>query len=189
MSSDPSQGDGGGTQAATILAGQGARHPVQALIGLLRGLMAVSASVGFAAFAAAALLTVADVVGRRLGMPIVGIVDLVQLFVLSGAWLVIPYAFVKGAHVGVDLLVEAFPKALNRVLRAVSSLVAVALLGLMLNACIDAYSQQLLFGDRSQQLGIPITWYWLPLLVGVALSIVAALLTLVDPPQPEASSL
>jgi TRAP-type C4-dicarboxylate transport system permease small subunit len=114
-------------------------------------------------------------------------VDLVQLFVLGGAWLVIPYAFMTGAHVGVDLVVETLPPAVQRTMRAVASLAACALLGLILMESYKAFQMQILFGDRSQQLGIPILYYWVPLLIGVALSIVAALLTLVPQARQEVS--
>ncbi|QFU16101.1 TRAP transporter small permease [Microvirga thermotolerans] len=155
---------------------------------ILRGLIAACAVAGVLAYAAAALVTVADIVGRQIGTPILGVVDLVQLFVVAGAWLVIPYAFLTGAHVGVDLLVESFPKAAERLLRAVASVTAAGLLALMLVYCYDAFQQQLTFGDRSQQLGIPIMWYWVPLLVGTALSIVAAVLTIVTPQRAQAAS-
>lgn len=163
-------------------AGLAARPGVAPALRLLRGLLTAAAAAGVLAYAAAALLTVVDVVGRRAGFPLLGVIDLVQLFVLGGAWLVIPYAFLVGAHVGVDLLVDALPGRLTRVVRAVGSLAAAGLLVLILRACLGAFEQQLLFGDRSQQLGIPIVWYWVPLLTGVALSVVAALLTVVDPP-------
>ncbi|HEV7371766.1 TRAP transporter small permease [Arenibaculum sp.] len=153
----------------------------------LRALVLASAVVGVLAYAAAALLTVADIVGRQTGMPIPGVVDLVQLCVLGGAWLVIPHAFLAGAHVGVDLLVESFPRAVERPLRALASLAAVGLLGLMLVYCYEAFQQQLLYGDRSQQLGIPIVWYWVPLLFGLALSAVAAALTVFSTPHPQAA--
>lgn len=152
---------------------------------LLRGLVTAAAILGVVGYGAAALLTVADVVGRQLGTPIPGVVDLVQLCVLGGAWLVIPYAFLVGAHVGVDLLVESFPQVARRALRAVAAVAAVGLLGLMLLECTKAFQMQLLFGDRSQQLGIPIVWYWVPLLAGVGLSMVAALLTVLREVRPD----
>lgn len=158
------------------------RRPL--LLRVLRAPVVAAAVLGVLAYAGAAVLTVADIVGRRFGMPVDGVVDLVQLGVLSGAWLVIPYAFLVGAHVGVDLLIESFPQRLKRTLRIAAALVAAVLLGLMLQACWDAFQQQVAFGDRSQQLGIPIFWYWIPLLVGVALSIVSALITIIDPPAP-----
>lgn len=152
---------------------------------LLRMTITLGAMLGVLAYAAAALLTVADVLGRRIGLPIVGVVDLVQLFVLSGAWLAIPYAFLVGAHVGVDVLVEAFSSRWQRAVRIVASLVAVGFLSLMLVKCVDSFRQQMLFGDSSQQLGIPIVWYWVPLLIGICLSILAAALTIVAPPTDE----
>lgn len=154
----------------------------------LRVLVTVSAVVGVLGYAAAALLTVGDVIGRQVGLPIPGIVDLVQLFILGGAWLVIPYAFMTGAHVGVDLLVEAFPRFIERPLRAVASLAAIGLLGLMLMSCYDTFQQQIMFGDRSQQLGIPILYYWIPLLLGIVLSIIAAAMTLIPKAQVEVMS-
>lgn len=156
------------------------------LLSPLRGLVAAAALAGVLAYAAAALLTVADIVGRQLGTPIPGVVDLVQLCVLGGAWLVIPYAFLVGAHVGVDLVVDSFPEPMRRALRAVASLAAVVVLGLMLRQCWESFQMQMLFGDRSQQLGIPILWYWVPLLFGIGLSMVAALLTLVGGARPPA---
>lgn len=149
----------------------------------LRALVTVSAVVGVLGYAAAALLTVADVIGRQIGLPVPGIVDLVQLFILGGAWLVIPYAFMTGAHVGVDLLVEAFPRSIEKPLRAVAGLAAIGLLSLMLMSCYETFQQQVMFGDRSQQLGIPVLYYWMPLLFGVALSIIAAAMTLIPKSQ------
>ena len=50
------------------------------------------------AFSAAGLVTVADIVGRRIGEGIPGVVDIVQLFTLGGAWMAIAYAFWTKAH-------------------------------------------------------------------------------------------
>lgn len=152
---------------------------MQRLLHAFRWLVVVSAGAGVTAYAAAALLTVANVIGRQVGLPISGVVDLVQLCVVGGAWLVIPYAFLTGAHVGVDLLVESMPDAVRVPLRVLASLVAIGLLILILLNCYETFQQQMMFGDRSQQLGIPILYYWVPLLYGVALSAVAAALALV----------
>lgn len=153
------------------------------LIAGLRAFVTLSAVTGVAAYAAAALLTVTDIIGRQLGHPVPGVVDLVQLFVLGGAWLVIPYAFMTGAHVGVDLLVESLPRQLTSVMRGVAGLAAMALLAMMLYFCHATFQQQMMFGDRSQQLGIPIFYYWVPLLFGVGLSIVGTALGLVPSRQ------
>ncbi len=155
---------------------------------LLRALIIAFACAGVLAYAAAALVTVADIIGRQVGAPIAGVVDLVQLFVVGGAWLAIPYAFMTGAHVGVDLIVEAFPKATERTLRIIAGLAAMALVALMLVYCYEAFQQQLMFGDRSQQLGIPIIWYWVPLLFGMVLSIIATALAIFNASRTQAVS-
>ena len=156
---------------------------MSSLLAILRTLISISAVLGLLSYALAVLLTVADIIGRQIGLPVIGVVDLVQLFVLSGAWLVIPYAFMTGAHVGVDLLIDALPAAVRRPLRIVASLAAAGLLVLILVKSYDTFQQQMMFGDRSQQLGIPISWYWIPLLVGAAASIPAALLVLLSDPR------
>ena len=183
MKSDAAPTERGGTAAIRGQAGQMRTRQRSLLMRAPRALVTAAAALGFAAYVAAALLTVGDILGRRFGAPVPGVVDLVQLCVVAGAWLVIPFAFLTGAHVGVDLLVDAMPKPLRRLFRLIASLAAILLLGLILTNCYATFQQQLMFGDRSQQLGIPIVWYWVPLLVGVALSIIAAFLTIFDPPQ------
>lgn len=157
------------------------------IVKALRVLITVAAVAGVLAFAGAALLTVGDIIGRQIDMPLRGMVDLVQLCVLGGAWLVIPYTFLTGGHVGVDLLVNSFPPALRTPLKTFAGLSAIGLLLIMLVSCYGSFQQQLLYGDRSQQLGIPIAYYWVPLLAGVVLSIIAVVLTLVSEFRQEAA--
>lgn len=141
---------------------------------------------GILSYGLAALVTVADVLGRRVGLPIVGVVDLVQLFVMIGAWFVIPYAFLVGAHVSIDLVVNLMPASLVTASRVLAAILAIAILALMLRQGYAAFQTQLMFGDKSQQLGIPISWYWVPLLFGLGVSVVAALITLVRALRGEA---
>ena len=137
------------------------------------GVIEVLAAIGVLAYCAAALVSVADVVGRRIGTPVPGVVDLVQMFIMAGAWLSIPWGFAVGAHVGVDFLVEKLPGGAQRLLRGLAAVAAAALMALILWKCIGTSQMQVMMGDKSQQLGIPISLYWLPLLVGVAASILA----------------
>jgi TRAP-type C4-dicarboxylate transport system permease small subunit len=133
------------------------------------------AILGVAAYAAAALVTVADIVGRRFGLPIDGVVDLVQLGVIAGAWFVIPWAFLAGSHVSVDFLQARMPDVAGRALEMLAALLAGGLLLLMLYYGYQAASVQRMLGDRSQQLGIPIVWYWAPQLLGQAAAVAALL--------------
>lgn len=145
------------------------------------------AGVGVLAYGVAALVTVADILGRQVGLPINGVVDLVQLFVIAGAWLVMPYAFMTGAHVGVDFLVRAMPAGVETALRALGAAAAVGLLGLMFWQGFATYQMRTMFGDSSQQLGIPIAWYWRPLLLGLAMSLAGAALAFLSPPERRAA--
>lgn len=145
--------------------------------GLLRridGTIELLAGLGVLAYCAAAAISVADVIGRRIGMPVLGVVDLVQLCVIAGAWLSIPWAFTAGAHVGVEFLLERMPQGWARGLQLVAALAAIVLMALILWKCWEAWRMQALLGDRSQQLGISMGFYWLPLLLGAAASIAAA---------------
>lgn len=145
----------------------------------LARLVLVAAGVGFLSFSAAALVTVADIVARRIGLAVPGVVDLVQLFVLAGAWCVMPYAFLHGAHVSVDLLLQAVSERLRAALRLFGTILTVALLLPMSVEGYRAFEVQRVFGDRSQQIGIPVAWYWAPVLAGLFLSTLAALWVLV----------
>ncbi|MBK0328978.1 TRAP transporter small permease subunit [Rhodobacteraceae bacterium F11138] len=147
---------------------------------LARGVVTLCAVLGVLAYGAAALVTVADILGRRVGLPIEGVVDLVQLFVVTGAWLVMPFAFLTAAHVGVDLMIGILPQPLKVLLKIAGGVLTLGLLGLMLQQGYATFLTRTMFGDTSQQLGIPIAWYWYPLLIGMALSILAVLLELTD---------
>ena len=128
------------------------------------------AAFGVAAFGAAAVVTVADVVGRRFGYPIEGVVDLVQLFVVTGAWLTMPFAFFTAGHVSVDFLLSVMPGPLMiplKVLAAVGSFVLVAQVSavghsncLVLVSAADRFGG-VPVGDRHGTRGIATTGAWL----------------------------
>ena len=144
-----------------------------------RWLASTLAVIGVASYGLAALVTVVDVVGRRIGFPIEGVVDLVQLFVITGAWLVMPFAFYTAAHVSVDFLLSRLPAGVMVPLRVMSAGMALMLVGLMLWQGYVTFETRTMFGDTSQQLGIPVAWYWYPLLVGLLVSLLAILAELI----------
>ncbi|WBU63600.1 TRAP transporter small permease [Paracoccus aerodenitrificans] len=143
------------------------------LLRRIDGIIELLAAIGVLSYCTAALISVADVIGRRIGTPVAGVVDLVQLFIMAGAWLSIPWGFAVAAHVGVDFLLEAMPSKLGRLLRLLAAISAILLMALIFAECIPTYRMQVMLGDKSQQLGIPIAFYWLPLLGGVLASILA----------------
>ncbi|MFV0385563.1 TRAP transporter small permease [Paracoccus sp. (in: a-proteobacteria)] len=146
------------------------------VIRALTRVIGAAAALGVVAYGAAAVATVADVLGRVVGIPVSGVVEMVQLGVMAGTWLVIPFAFLSGAHVGVDFVFNAMPRPVQVVLAVIIAMGSVVLVWLMLRYGFDTFRMRTMFGDKSQQLGIPIAVFWYPLLAGLCLSLVAILL-------------
>lgn len=123
------------------------------------------------------LVTVADVALRRtVGIAIIGTVDLTQLFVMAAVFTAIPYAFLTGSHVSVDLFVDRLGPRAAELGKAFGALLGCILMALVFRYGLAQAQLQLAYGDVSQTIGIPILWYWLPLLAGGALATLATLL-------------
>lgn len=131
---------------------------------------------GMAALLAAGLVTVADIALRFFGGAVPGVVDLVQLFMMAAVFAAIPFAFFRDGHVSVDLLTQAFPPRAQAFLSLATALLALGLMGLILFYGWKSAQMQIMFGDVSQNIRVPMIWYWAPLLAGSALSILACLI-------------
>lgn len=136
---------------------------------------------GTLAFLAAVGLTIVDIGLRSVSTGTVsGVVDLGQLCVITGAMLAIPYGFMTDQHVAIDLFTDQLPVKVQVFLRIIA-----ALLGAVFLSGVFWFSLQQAFiehagGDRSQTIGIPMIWYWVPFLIGVGLSIIATLAVALD---------
>ncbi|WP_054309755.1 TRAP transporter small permease subunit [Mesorhizobium sp. 1M-11] len=144
------------------------------LINGIERLMAAMAIFGIVMLAGAIALVVVDIVRRRLlGGSVIGVIDITQLCVMAAAFWSIPYAFSKKSHVAVDFLAMDNAPRLRMFLAIVSALLSLGLLGLILwlawARAMDTWSS----GDISQDLGIPMIWYWGFLLSGLAAALVA----------------
>jgi len=129
----------------------------------------------------AMLATTVDILARKLvGYTYLGTIDVVQLLVLSSAFLAIPYAFITRSHVAVSILAD---KMQGRWRHAISALAMILAFGLM--GCISWFGyhhaeMQAEYGDVSQTIGIPMIWYWVPLVYGCLLSTLACLFMAVE---------
>ncbi|MBV1867735.1 MAG: TRAP transporter small permease subunit [Marinosulfonomonas sp.] len=120
------------------------------------------------------------ITGENLSLAVLGVVDIVQLFILAAAYMAIPYAFSIGSHVGVDIVVQQMSQRSRALLAAMAALLSAVLMFLILIYCTEQAFLQHGYGDRSLTVGIPIIWYWLPILVGSALSVFATVLVAVE---------
>ncbi|HEX2257343.1 MAG TPA: TRAP transporter small permease subunit, partial [Afifellaceae bacterium] len=112
---------------------------------------------------------------RVVGGAFVDIVDINKLCLTAAASFAIPYGFVRGSHVTVDLLAERLPPRARPLLDAAVLLSGAALLALILYLSWFAALQRYAFGDMSQNLRIPMIYYWALFLAGLALAVAVAL--------------
>jgi TRAP-type C4-dicarboxylate transport system permease small subunit len=127
---------------------------------------------GTMAFVLGVLLTMLDIALRSFStLTVPGIVDIMQLCVLTGAMLAIPNAFLTDQHVAIDMFADKFPKRIQLGLRVFAALLATGFLSGVLWFSFDQAMNE--GGDRSQTIGIPMIWYWTPFLIGIALSVLA----------------
>ena len=123
-----------------------------------------------------AALNVGDIATRRvIRLNIVGMVDVTQLMIMACAFLCIPYTFMKEAHIDVDFVTNMLPLRLRHAMMSAWGLIGASFMGLVTWYAGIAAVQALHNGDASTTIGIPIIFYWLPLLFGCALSVLVCL--------------
>ena len=115
---------------------------------------------------------------KTLGFSILGTIDLIQLAQVACVFLVLPLVFLRESHIAVDFVTDRLPPRLHALVEIVSALLGIALLGAILWYSWQQAAIQVRQGDRSVTLGIPMAFYWAPLLLGTALSILASVLVL-----------
>jgi TRAP-type C4-dicarboxylate transport system permease small subunit len=130
--------------------------------------------VAAAFLAAMMLLTVADVAGRWFfARPIHGTFELVELLLACTFFLALPAVFLRDGHIVVDVIDSRLPRAVPW-LKRFALVVAAAMLGVIAWRSWLFAGNALAFGDVTSDLSLPLIWYWIPLLVGIAGAAVAA---------------
>jgi TRAP-type C4-dicarboxylate transport system permease small subunit len=131
-------------------------------------LLALGGTLGFLV---AVALTMADIVLRSIStLTVHGLTDIVTLCTMIGAMLAIPYGFAADQHVSIDVFTSRMPPGTQKMLRLLAAVLSFAFLAgatwFGVQQMLSAYS----YGDRSQSIGIPMVWYWIPLLIGIGLA-------------------
>lgn len=125
---------------------------------------------------AAGILTVIDVAIRKTaGGGILGTTDWVQLLTMAAAFAAIPYGFFAESHVSVDLLTDGLRPGLLALVKAAGALVGVGLLVTVAWAGWDQLALSRETGAGSPTIGLPMSWYWWPFMIGTVWSAVAGL--------------
>lgn len=148
------------------------------------------AYLGLALIGLAAIVTVADVLLRNFGgRPIFGVVDLTQLMMMYAVFFSIAYGFSVRSHVAVTILTDLLGGSVNRALAIFWWLVSAAVLGFLCYATLQRGLMAYQYGDVSQNLRLPMSLYWAPVVVGFFLSMLGALrATLLERGDSEAES-
>jgi len=146
---------------------------------LFNGAIRWLAILGVVCLVLAAALTIADIVSRHtVGSAIVGVADLTQLAVMYAVFFGITYAFIERSHVAVTVVTDLLGHRVKRLVSAFWWGVGIPVLCLMVYAGWTQAAMQYRFGDLSQTIGIPMILYWVPVLMGLALSVPASLVAI-----------
>src|ERR1700752_4973807 len=122
--------------------------------------------VGMAAMAVLMMgVTVVDVVLRWFGAGVPGAYELVTAGMRVLIPLAMPYVFLTGGHVAVEMLVEHFPGGLRKIVTRAGALLATAVMAFMTLAVIRRAMTVAASGEVTADLGLPVVYYWVPLIV------------------------
>ncbi|MEH6823051.1 MAG: TRAP transporter small permease [Motiliproteus sp.] len=141
-----------------------------------RGLYALTkyvAWIGMLFLLGAVGITTVDVLMRKLGAGgIFGAIDLIQLMVMAAAYLSIPFAFMSRSHVAVSILADMASRRVAALMQFLGAALGVCFMSAIAWFGYDQAAQQAEYGDVSMTFGLPMLYYWVPLLTGAALSAV-----------------
>ncbi len=152
--------------------------------------MSIAMGAAFASASIVIVLTLVDIgmrnidkliglaTGTKVGLAIVGLVDISQLFTMVAASLSIGVAFYRGSHVAVDLLTVRLSGLGLRLSTAFSTILNLTFTVGCFYAGLQAMRLDLEALTSSPTISIPYVAFWIPMLSGFALSFMGILLRL-----------
>jgi len=130
------------------------------------------------ALAAMMLLTVADVLLRSMfNYPIRGMLEIIELLLACSFFVALPASFLRDEHIVVDMVDPMAPQWVPT-LKRIGDMVTLVVISAILWQGWKAMQDTLLFGDVTSDLQIPRVLYWVPVLFGMAGSVLAAAMML-----------
>lgn len=151
----------------------------------VRGLIDIAIAIAFIAILATAGITLADILmrlasyltipvtGYRTSWAVTGVVDLSQLLVMAAASFAIAVTFFFGKHVSIDLIEAHLPRPGRLATAVLAAVLSAGFVAACLWAAFGDMQTQREMNTTSATLAIPYLYYSLPLLAGLALSVIA----------------
>ena len=140
----------------------------------------ISACSVLAAIALAIMMmaTVVDVfMANAFQSPIIGTYDLVECTLVAVVFLSFPTTFLRDKHILVDIIDFFVSERVLTWIKRIALLVTVASLLILAWQMIQPAYDYYRFGEQKPELGIPIWPLWIPMIFGIVLSALAAMLS------------
>lgn len=126
------------------------------------------------------LFTTVSVVLRQIfGIPVLGVVDVMELALLALIYIVMPGVFLRDDNVTVDLIDHAVSRKVRVALRALGLVLAIVFLGMMTIYMLPQAMDKWEFHEVTMTLGINRFIHWIPIIFGFVLSIAGTVWVLV----------
>lgn len=117
-------------------------------------------------------VTVIDVgMSNMMHRPIIGAFDLVVTALVFAIFLGIPVTFQREGNIVVDVVDHFVPDSVVKKLRVLARILSLVFLAILLFCMVDPALDAYKYGERKQELGLPLYVIWIPMLVGVGFAI------------------
>jgi TRAP-type C4-dicarboxylate transport system permease small subunit len=161
--------------------GSGAPQKGPVWIGLFRGTITWWALAGGAVLLALVLITAGSAISNLLfNVPFAGEYELAKHFVGIAIFTFLPYCQLTGANVTVDIFTEGMGRRAKAAMLAVSSLLAGAFSILLLRQMSYGFIDYVRYPEETATLHLPLWTAFPPILVSLALLLIAATITAHD---------
>lgn len=151
-----------------------------AALEVLRRVILGWALLGGGLLAGLVLVNVWTVLGGLMGLPFIGDLDLTQMGVAAAVFMFLPYCQLYRHNVTADIFTTGLSVRGRRRLDALASAVALLVAALLLWRMTQGLIDQKAYRLASTILQLPIWWAYVPIVISLALLVLAAVATLIE---------